>query len=892
MKRSSLVFAVAVAVVAAVLATSAFLSSRRADAPPTAPAPAPVASSVAPPAAAPLQPLLAEQVAYQRKLVVLFADDATRTPADVALGHQAGQFLFHANLATADAVVERTLATWRSGDAVAIDAALTYIESDPSLFAVDRLVFKDLLVRLRQVVAQSQTVAGLKLHKRLGEDLYAFDDIEKLYDKELGAVLGQLDTRGVAPARERWDDYVAAVRKLYDRDAVIRDSGFEAIAGDGPLAPLPGAPGMRGQGETEVFGKALPPKTIALTFDDGPHPKYTDEIRAILKRYDVPGTFFQVGRNLGSLDAAGKGKLGPLAEVDRRLLKDGFAIGNHSFTHAQLNKLHEQALTDEVAKTDTLLQAVSADRAPIFRFPYGARNREGLDVLTGLKLQSIMWNIDSLDWADPVPASVADRVLKAIDKEKKGIVLFHDIHPRALQALPIVLDRLKSDGYQFAGWDGTAFTVKRGAVLQTAKAEPATFGSSRNWAVVIGINAYRKWPQLQYATADAGAVKSSLVQKLGFAADHVVTLLDAEATRANILTTLNSRMSRQTIGDADQIFVFFAGHGATRQLASGRSLGYIIPVDADPDQTATEAIAMTEIQNIAEGLGARHVFFVMDACYSGLGLARGGSDRFLQDNARRVGRQMLTAGGADQMVADGGPGGHSVFTWTLLQALDGKADVNGDGVLTATEIAAYVAPSVSKISLQTPAFGSLPGSEGGDFVFATERPKEYLTDGSAQLPADALALNAQLKRAGTDPRVTVTNLEGKAEVLKPVETVAVSDRQRAEAANNKGLQLYREKQYALAEASLLDAMKLEPTYAMAANNLGFVYFKDGKHADAIKWFETTLKLDPSRGVAYLNLGDAYAASRESEKAKAAWRTYLELLPNGPSADRVRQALAS
>ena len=842
----------------------------------------------------PLQALLDEQVAYQRKSIVLFVDDATLAPADVALGHQVGQFLFHANLAKSQALADAVSARWRAGDVVAIDAALNTVESAPAYFAVDRLVFRDVLLRLRDEVAASQTLAGLKLHKRLGEDLDAFDDIEKQYDKELAATLGQLDARGIAPTRERWDDYVVAVRKLYTRESVIRDSGFVADgSADRATEPLADAPLMRGEREAEVFGKTLPPKTIVLTFDDGPHPKYTDEIRAILKRYDVPGTFFQVGNNLGALDAKGASRLGPLADVDRRLLKDGFVIGNHSFSHAQLTKLHEQALTDEVAKTDTLLQSVSSERAPIFRFPYGARNKEGLDVLSGLKLKSIMWNIDSLDWADPVPASVADRVLKAIDKEKRGIVLFHDIHPRAIQALPIVLDRLKADGYRFAGWDGTQFAVKKGAGGEVVRAETAVVGS-RNWAVVIGINDYAKWPRLQYAAADATSVKEALVDKFGFAPDHIVALFDKDATRANILTTLNTKMGRQAIGDADQIFVFFAGHGATRKLASGRSLGYIIPVDADPDQTATEAIAMTDIQNIAESLGARHVFFVMDACYSGLGLARGGSDRFLQDNAKRVGRQMLTAGGADQMVADGGPGGHSVFTWTLLQALDGKADTNGDGILTATEIAAYVAPSVAKISLQTPAFGSLPGSEGGDFVFASAKPKEYLTEASAQLPADALALNAQLKRAAAEPNapVTVTNLEGRTEVLRPVEAIAVSDRQRAEAANNKGLQLYREKQYAQAEASLLDAMKRDPTYAMAANNLGFVYFKDGKNAEAIRWFEATLKLDPSRGVAYLNLGDAYAATGENDKAKSAWRTYLDLLPNGPSADRVRQALAS
>ena len=101
----------------------------------------------------------------------------------------------------------------------------------------------------------------------------------------------------------------------------------------------------------------------------------------------------------------------------------------------------------------------------------------------------------------------------------------------------------------------------------------------------------------------------------------------------------------------------------------------------------------------------------------GTGGSRSGPGNFLRDNAHRVGRQMLTAGGADQMVADGGPGGHSIFTWTLLQGLSGKADLNGDNIITGTELAAYIAPAVASVSAQTPAFGSLPGSEGGVTLF-------------------------------------------------------------------------------------------------------------------------------------------------------------------------------
>jgi TolA-binding protein len=294
---------------------------------------------------------------------------------------------------------------------------------------------------------------------------------------------------------------------------------------------------------------------------------------------------------------------------------------------------------------------------------------------------------------------------------------------------------------------------------------------------------------------------------------------------------------------------------------------------------------------------------VMDACYSGLGLTRGGGSNYLRENAKRLGRQMLTAGGADQLVADGGPDGHSIFTWTVLQGLNGKADLNGDGIITATELAAYVAPAVSGVSLQTPAFGSLPGSEGGEFVFELPAKTEFLSEGSSQLSGAAIALNTQLDAAA--PQVTATelgkapviapvvvkDLQGKEQTLKPVPMQQLSARQLAQLANDRGLQFYKEKHYVEAEAEFTEALKLRPDFALAANNLGFVYFKQNRFAEAARWFEITLKADPSRAVAYLNLGDAYTNTSEPEKAQKAYRTYLELAPAGVAAERVREALS-
>jgi uncharacterized caspase-like protein len=307
---------------------------------------------------------------------------------------------------------------------------------------------------------------------------------------------------------------------------------------------------------------------------------------------------------------------------------------------------------------------------------------------------------------------------------------------------------------------------------------------------------------------------------------------------------------------------------------------------------------MTDIQNIAESMQAKHVMFVMDACYSGLGLTRGGpsSSAFLRENAKRSARQMLTAGGGDQQVADSGPNGHSVFTWVLLQALAGKGDLNGDGLITGTELAAYVAPAVSAVSRQTPAFGSLPGSQGGEFVFQVPDSQEYLNADTHQLSADAIALNSRVDAAqdakppGEAPAVTVADLQGGSSTLVVPAAAPASDRQRAQQANERGLQLYREKRYDDAVAQFTEALKLRPDFAQAANNLGFVYYRQQRYAEAARWLENTLKIDPSRAVAHLNLGDAYFHAGDKARAKQAYTTYLALQPQGSGAAQARAQL--
>lgn len=241
-----------------------------------------------------------------------------------------------------------------------------------------------------------------------------------------------------------------------------------------------------------------------------------------------------------------------------------------------------------------------------------------------------------------------------------------------------------------------------------------------SWAVVIGINQYQKWPKLQYAVNDAQAVKEKLVT-LGFPPSNIIYLKDEQATKMEIERTLGDRLRRK-MGENDRVFIYFAGHGQTEDLPGGKQEGYIVPVDGDKSDLFSTCISMTSVRQFSQRMAAKHVFYAIDACYSGLALMRAGeldpADRqYVQKIARFPARQLVTAGSAGEQVVE--QGGHGAFTRTLLIALDGSADKYPPfGVLTGSELGNYLQPTVSleTQNAQTPQFGRLAAGEG-EFMF-------------------------------------------------------------------------------------------------------------------------------------------------------------------------------
>lgn len=239
-------------------------------------------------------------------------------------------------------------------------------------------------------------------------------------------------------------------------------------------------------------------------------------------------------------------------------------------------------------------------------------------------------------------------------------------------------------------------------------------------ALIIGINKYKNVSPLEYASNDAKAIAEILQSKFKFAAENISLLIDEEATQRDILRIFLRYSQSDSVSPDDRIFIFFAGHGHT---VSGRrgEIGYLVPVDGSVSDLSS-LIRWDELTRNAELIPAKHILFIMDACYGGLALSRKtpspGNMRFMKDMLQRYSRQVLTGGKADEPVADSGGTrpGHSIFTSYLLDGLGGEAETDS-GIITANSLMSFVYRKVSSDlhSQQTPHFGFFDGD--GDFIF-------------------------------------------------------------------------------------------------------------------------------------------------------------------------------
>lgn len=276
-----------------------------------------------------------------------------------------------------------------------------------------------------------------------------------------------------------------------------------------------------------------------------------------------------------------------------------------------------------------------------------------------------------------------------------------------------------------------------------------------SWALVVGINKYRFVTPLDYAVADAEAIRNLLIEKFGFKPERIIELLDDKATKSSITQAFSDLLQTD---QQDRVVVFYAGHGTQYTTPGGGETGYLVPVDGKVETAAdlyNTCVSMQEVRNLSGLIPAKHILFLVDACYGGLAAVTSRAlsretQQYLKKISLSNARQIITAGGKGEQVIEKAEWGHSAFTFKLLEGLGkGLADVTGDYLVTASELFTYLKPAVSAAAenRQTPVFKAFTEDEG-EFVFVLGMPKYTVSFNS--LPPSALVI-VDNKQAGLTP---------------------------------------------------------------------------------------------------------------------------------------------
>jgi peptidoglycan-N-acetylglucosamine deacetylase len=182
-------------------------------------------------------------------------------------------------------------------------------------------------------------------------------------------------------------------------------------------------------------------KLIALTFDDGPSPTFTNKILDLLARYHAKGTFFVMGKQAEKYPG-----------IILREYQEGHEIGNHTYNHREINQMSFEELKREVLQAHQIIFKITGNDVKLFRPTSGFYNEKIVKVagLLNYKVVIWTWGQDSRDWSKKSGESIAMRIIKTV---KPGdIILFHDQggdHSNTVKALQILLPALKEQGYQF-----------------------------------------------------------------------------------------------------------------------------------------------------------------------------------------------------------------------------------------------------------------------------------------------------------------------------------------------------------------------------------------------------------------------------------------------------------
>ncbi len=189
-------------------------------------------------------------------------------------------------------------------------------------------------------------------------------------------------------------------------------------------------------------------RVVALTFDDGPSPPYTDQLLEVLAKHNVKATFFMIGNRIEKCP-----------ETVRSVMAEGHQIGNHSYSHPLLGFLPPNSVRREIERTDKLLRQVGVTGEIVFRAPVLTRFLPVAWVLAKGDRAHISCNIWSWDWTTQNPDRITETVLKkTLSSTRAGsIIVLHDGKAEnkdadrsgTVEATDRIITALKRDGYRF-----------------------------------------------------------------------------------------------------------------------------------------------------------------------------------------------------------------------------------------------------------------------------------------------------------------------------------------------------------------------------------------------------------------------------------------------------------
>ena len=193
-----------------------------------------------------------------------------------------------------------------------------------------------------------------------------------------------------------------------------------------------------GKARVSKSGVSTNRSQVALTFDDGPGEESTMAILDILRHFDVPATFFCLGLAV----SANKSILETIADA-------GHTLGNHTWSHPYLPDLTDVEIADQVDSTGMIVEQILGYRPTFFRPPYGIQNSRVSKLIRSIGIDSVLWDVDSRDWAAPGVSSIVKNVLDQV--HSGSIILMHDGGTNKHQtvgALPAVIEGLVARGLE------------------------------------------------------------------------------------------------------------------------------------------------------------------------------------------------------------------------------------------------------------------------------------------------------------------------------------------------------------------------------------------------------------------------------------------------------------